>query len=37
VIAGISQFLYQAGLGLIVLGAVAIAQLRIRLLSSRSL
>jgi ribose transport system permease protein len=36
VIAGISQFLYQAGLGLIVLGAVAIAQLRIRLLSSRA-
>jgi ribose transport system permease protein len=36
VIAGISQFLYQAGLGLIVLGAVAIAQVRLRLLSSRS-
>jgi ribose transport system permease protein len=37
VIAGISQFLYQAGLGVIVLAAVAIAQLRTRLLSSRPL
>jgi ribose transport system permease protein len=34
VIVGISQYWYQAGLGLIILGAVSLDQLRLRLLTS---
>ena len=37
VIVGISQYWYQAGLGLIILGAVSLDQLRVRLLTSGKL
>ncbi len=37
VIVGVSQYWYQAGLGLIILGAVALDQLRLKLITAGKL